>query len=106
MSEELEEAIKYFEKISKEWKKLGNIQKEAAKKLEIILQALKNSIPKEAIETAIKEIKRSRDLSNMCIEKKIIIADSDSLYEGQEIAHNADINILKKLLEEKRNGRN
>ncbi len=70
MSEELEEAIKYFEKISKEWKKLGNIQKEAAKKLEIILQALKNSIPKEAIETAIKEIKRSRDLSNMCIEKK------------------------------------
>ena len=83
MSKELEEVIKYFEKISKEWKTLGNTQIEAAKKLEII------------------EIKRSRDLSTMCIEEKIIIADNDSLYKGQEIAHNADINILKKLLEEK-----
>ncbi len=101
MSKELEEVIKYFEKISKEWKTLGNTQIEAAKKLEIILQALKNSIPKEAIKEVIREIKRSRDLSTMCIEEKIIIADNDSLYKGQEIAHNADINILKKLLEEK-----
>ena len=54
MSKELEEVIKYFEKISKEWKTLGNTQIEAAKKLEIILQALKNSIPKEAIKEVIR----------------------------------------------------
>ena len=60
MSKELEEVIKYFEKISKEWKTMGNTQIEAAKKLEIILQALKNSIPKEKVENKIEELKHKQ----------------------------------------------
>lgn len=71
MTKELGEAIEYFKRISKEWKKLGNTQIEAAKKLELILQVLKNSIPKEVIEKKIEEVRIS----------SIEVSNLDLLYE-------------------------
>lgn len=101
MSKELEESIRFLEIYIEDIRKVDTVDtRNKIKSIETVLQALKNSIPKEVIEEAIKEIERSKNLSSMLIEEKVIIADNDSLYKGQEIAHDFDINILKKILEE------
>lgn len=69
--------------------------------LEIALNYIDNSISKEVIEEKIEEIRKARDTARDLIETKVVIADNDSLYSGQSIAHDYDINILKELLEQK-----
>ncbi len=66
-----------------------------------ILNYIDNSISKEVIEEKIEEIRKARDTARDLIETKVVIADNDSLYSGQSIAHDYDINILKELLEQK-----
>lgn len=83
--------------------------KEKIKELEEINRQLLNAkigvdlsyndyIPKSLLKEKLEEIKQARNLAQELITNKVVIADSDSLYSGERIAHDYDINILEKLL--------
>lgn len=55
-------------------------------------------IPISAIQNKIDEITKYRDLAKELIERKVVIADSDSLNYGRAEAHNKDIEVLQELL--------
>ena len=62
---------------------------------------LSNSIPISVIQNKIDELTKYRDLAKEQIEERVVIADSDSLNYGRADAHDKDIQVLQKLLEER-----
>lgn len=61
----------------------------------------KNYIPISVIQNKIDELTKYRDLAKEQIEERVVIADSDSLNYGRAEAHDKDIQVLQKLLEER-----
>jgi len=105
LEEDLLNAIETLELIEEEdfaWYIDKDIAQSRLKAIQIITNYItENSIPKQFLVNKIKEIEKARDTANLLIERKLVIVDNDSLYSGERIAHNHDINILKELVEGK-----
>lgn len=64
--------------------------------------ANEDCIPISVIQNKIDELTKYRDLAKEQIERRIVIADSDSLNFGRAEAHDKDIQVLQELLEERK----
>lgn len=93
--EEQEEREKYTHSLEEENEQLKN---EGIKKW---LKEVKDCIPISVIQNKIDELTKYRDLAKEQIEERVVIADSDSLNYGRAEAHDKDIQVLQKLLEER-----
>lgn len=91
---EREEDKKRIEKLEKENKEILN------SKIGIDL-SYDDYIPKQKVKEVIKKIKEILDIAEEQIESKIIIAHNDSLNFGRKQAHEKDIELIEKLLEDK-----
>lgn len=91
---EREEDKKRIEELEKENKEILN------SKIGIDL-SYDDYIPKQKVKEVIKKIKEILDIAEEQIESKIIIAHNDSLNFGRKQAHEKDIELIEKLLEDK-----